>query len=64
MKPILSEKNIVVVLFVMVLVTFALAQEDSKKMENGFSAITTHSASQLFADHTNDKTPESDFQIK
>jgi hypothetical protein len=31
MKRILSEKNIVVVLFVMVLVTFSLAQEDSKK---------------------------------
>ncbi|MFZ9388806.1 MAG: hypothetical protein ACO25B_13080 [Chitinophagaceae bacterium] len=31
MKPILSERNIVVILFVMVLVTFAFAQEDSKK---------------------------------
>ena len=33
MKRILSEKNLVVVLFVMVLITFSLAQEDSKKME-------------------------------
>lgn len=33
MKALFSEKNIVVVLFVMVLVTFALAQEDTKKME-------------------------------
>jgi hypothetical protein len=33
MRKFLSEKNIAVVLFVMVLVTFALAQEDSKKME-------------------------------
>ena len=31
MKAILSERNIVVVLFIMVLVTFSLAQEDSKK---------------------------------
>lgn len=31
MKSILSERNIVVVLFVLVLVTFSLAQEDSKK---------------------------------
>lgn len=31
MKAILSERNIVVVLFAMVLVTFSLAQEDSKK---------------------------------
>ncbi len=36
MKPILSERNIVVVLFVMVLITFSLAQEDSKKMEEVF----------------------------
>ncbi|HEX7906282.1 MAG TPA: hypothetical protein VF487_20550 [Chitinophagaceae bacterium] len=33
MKSILSERNIVVVLFVMVLITFSLAQEDSKKIE-------------------------------
>jgi hypothetical protein len=33
MKPILSERNLVVFLFVMVLVTFAMAQEDSRKME-------------------------------
>jgi hypothetical protein len=31
MRTFLSERNIVVVLFVMVLVTFSLAQEDSKK---------------------------------
>jgi hypothetical protein len=31
MKTILSERNIVVILFVMVLITFSLAQEDSKK---------------------------------
>lgn len=33
MRKFFSEKNIVVLLFVMVLITFALAQEDSKKME-------------------------------
>ena len=64
MKPILSERNIVVVLFVMVLVTFALAQEDTKKMEKGFSAITTQSASQLLAADPDAKVPSSDFQIK
>ena len=37
MKSILSEKNLVVVLFVMVLITFSLAQEDSKKMEKLYS---------------------------
>lgn len=33
MRSILSERNIVVALFAMVLVTFSLAHEDSKKME-------------------------------
>ncbi|MEO7922684.1 MAG: hypothetical protein ABIR30_03340 [Chitinophagaceae bacterium] len=37
MKRILSERNLVVVLFVMVLITFSLAQEDSKKMERMYS---------------------------
>lgn len=47
MKLYLSEKNIVVVLFVMVLITFSLAQEDSKKMERGYAALTTTSAHQI-----------------
>jgi hypothetical protein len=38
MKPILSERNLVVVLFIMVLVTFSFAQEDSKKMTKMYSA--------------------------
>lgn len=38
MKAILSEKNIVVVLFVIVLVTFVLAQEDSKQLEKLYSS--------------------------
>jgi hypothetical protein len=52
MKPILSEKNIVVVLFVMVLITFSLAQEDSKKIEKGFTAVTSASASKLMTGQT------------
>ena len=47
MKTILSEKNIVVILFVMVLITFSLAQEDSKKMEKMYSGITAGAVSQL-----------------
>lgn len=43
MKSILSERNIVVVLFVMVLITFSLAQEDSKKIEKLY--LGTSSAS-------------------
>ena len=41
MKSILTERSLVVVLFVMVLITFALAQEDSKKMERAFSGSNT-----------------------
>ncbi len=47
MKAILSEKNIVVILFVMVLITFSLAQEDSRKMEKMYSGINSSAASQL-----------------
>ena len=47
MRPILSEKKIVVVLFVMVLITFSLAQEDSRKMEKMYSGINTTAASLL-----------------
>jgi len=39
MKSSLSERNIVIVLFVMVLVTFSLAQEDSRKMGKEYSAV-------------------------
>jgi len=38
MKSSLSERNIVIVLFVMVLVTFSLAQEDSRKLGKQYSA--------------------------
>jgi hypothetical protein len=37
MKAILSEKNIVIALFVAVLITFSLAQEDTRKMEKLFT---------------------------
>jgi hypothetical protein len=47
MRSILSEKNIVVILFVMVLITFSLAQEDSKKMEKIYTGIHTGTASRL-----------------
>jgi hypothetical protein len=47
MKAILSERNLVIVLFVMVLITFSLAQEDSKKMEKMFTGSQTATASNL-----------------
>jgi hypothetical protein len=42
---ILSERNLVVVLFVMVLITFAFAQEDSKKMEKAYIGLSASTAS-------------------
>ncbi len=50
MKTILSEKNLVVLLFVMVLITFSLAHEDTKKMEhlyNGSNGSAAASVDQL-----------------
>ena len=44
MKSILSERNIVVVLFVMVLITFSLAQEDTKKIEKLYLGTSSASA--------------------
>ena len=52
MKPILSERNIVVVLFVLVLITFSLAQEDSKKMEQMYSGTAANVVSQQIANQT------------
>jgi hypothetical protein len=51
MKAILSERNIVVVLFVMVLVTFSLAQEDTKKMEKLQIGVNTTTASTLITEY-------------
>ena len=58
MKPILSEKNIVVILFVMVLITFSLAQEDSRKMEKMYSGVNTTAASSLLVQQPVLKIPD------
>jgi hypothetical protein len=47
MRSIFTEKNIVVILFVMVFITFSFAQEDSKKMEKMYSGINATAASKL-----------------
>lgn len=51
MRSILSEKNLVVVLFIMVLVTFSLAQEDSKKMEKMYTGFNAKTVSTLLTDY-------------
>lgn len=50
MKAILSERNLVIVLFVMVLITFSFAQEDSKKLEKMYTGASTITASNLLTD--------------
>ena len=52
MKVILSEKNIVVVLFVLVLITFSMAQEDTRKMEKIYSGTTTAGTTPFLAQHS------------
>jgi uncharacterized lipoprotein YehR (DUF1307 family) len=51
MKKILSERNLVVVLFVMVLITFSLAQEDSKKMERMYSGANATGSRVMLAQY-------------
>ena len=51
MRAILSERNMVVILFVMVLITFSLAHEDSKKMQPIYTGINS-SAISSFASTT------------
>ncbi|MBK7561854.1 MAG: hypothetical protein IPQ06_02595 [Chitinophagaceae bacterium] len=51
MKRILSERNIVVVLFVMVLISFSLAQEDTRKMERMYMGINAGAGSHRFLVH-------------
>ena len=50
MRAILSERNLVIVLFVMVLITFSLAQEDSKKMEKMYTGVNASTASTLIVE--------------
>ena len=59
MRAFLSEKNLVVILFVMVLITFSLAQEDSKKMEQFYLGANSAAVSNLLAgDQPLLKSPE------
>ena len=49
MKAILSERNLVLVLFVLVFVIFSFAHEDSKKLEKGYMGFNTYTARHLAA---------------
>jgi len=47
MRSILSEKNAVIFLFVLVFIIFSFAHEDSKKMEKGFIGVNSYTISKL-----------------
>ncbi len=64
MKGILSEKNLVVILFVMVLITFSLAQEDSRKMSKLYSDDATVSAAQTLGDLSAQSVRDMPVEIK
>lgn len=49
MKSILSEKSIAVALFIIVIITFSFAQQDSKKMESGYTKSTLSRTSRMIA---------------
>lgn len=57
MKLILSERNIVIFLFAAVLITFVMAQEDSRKMQVIQVAVTATKPQQLMAVQNNIATP-------
>ncbi|MBK6937810.1 MAG: hypothetical protein IPH18_13660 [Chitinophagaceae bacterium] len=52
MRKILSERNVVVILFVMVLITFSLAQEDAKKMERKQAGVSEATAGTMMAERS------------
>ena len=63
MRTVLSEKNLVIVLFIMVLVAFSFAHEDSKKMELIFAGAN-HSLNSSNPSLTQNITPKTDLKKK
>ncbi|MGB3006860.1 MAG: hypothetical protein WBC06_10140 [Chitinophagaceae bacterium] len=47
MKSIYTEKSIAVALFIIVIITFSFAQQDSKKIESGYTRSTLSATSRL-----------------
>ncbi len=65
MKTFLSEKNLVVALFIMVFFTFSLAQEDSRKMEKAYIGINPASSPKFVSLHsTGIKTPAAKTKVQ
>jgi hypothetical protein len=63
MKKLISDRHIVVVLFVMVFVTFSLAHEDSKDFEQTFSNLKPLAPVEKTA-ALQPATPEASVQVK
>lgn len=62
MKILFTERNIVVLLFVTVLITFSLAQEDTKKLEKMYAGSGSATASfSLKNNHNSPVQPEKAF---
>jgi uncharacterized protein YpmB len=51
MRKHLSERNIVILLFVVVLISFSLAQEDSKKILDHSTSQSSKSATSVISDN-------------
>ena len=54
MRRILSERNLVVVLFVLVFITFVFAQQDTRKMEKAYLGVSTSTISSLVTEEATD----------
>jgi hypothetical protein len=62
-RRILSEKNLVVLLFVLVLIFFSVAQEDSKKIEKMYQeAFQTTSTDNIDHDGGKQTIPDTDLR--
>ncbi|MFN8290880.1 MAG: hypothetical protein U0U70_11520 [Chitinophagaceae bacterium] len=62
MKGVFSERNIVVILFLMVVLTFSLAQEDSKKkMTMIYSKVATENTARMLTQLTDTKQEATHF---
>ncbi|MBS1759198.1 MAG: hypothetical protein JST23_03660 [Bacteroidetes bacterium] len=60
MRKLLSDRNLIVLLFVITLVAFSLAQEDTRKMEGGIS--NAQSITPIYQSNQNKKLATSTFQ--
>jgi hypothetical protein len=56
MTRILTEKNLVVILFLMVVITFSFAQKESKKIEHLYKTVAVSASSPAIAIYKAEQT--------